>query len=107
MSDFNNSINVKDFESTGNQDFYKTFRDKLIDVEQFPSIYSFKFIVKTDSNKMEEVKAIFKHPSAKFAEKSSSGGKYTSITIQNYVVNADEVIEYYKKVAEIPEVMML
>ncbi len=79
----------------------------MIDVEKFPTIYTFKFIVKTDSDKAEQVKAIFTHASAKFSEKSSSGGKYTSISIENYVNNADEVIDYYKKVAEIPDVMML
>lgn len=107
MSDFNN-INIKDIQDGNNgQDFYKNFREKLVEVEQFPSIYTFKFIVKTDSDQGEQVKALFTHPSAKFSEKSSSGGKYTSITIENFVNSADEVIEYYKKVAEIPGVMML
>ncbi|MCT1526628.1 DUF493 domain-containing protein [Sphingobacterium hotanense] len=107
MSDFNN-INIKDIQDGNNgQDFYKNFREKLVEVEQFPSIYTFKFIAKTDSDQGEQVKALFTHSSAKFSEKSSSGGKYTSITIENFVNSADEVIEYYKKVAEIPGVMML
>lgn len=109
MSDFNN-INIKDIQDNTNnndQDFYKNFREKLIEVEQFPSIYTFKFIVKTDSDQGEQVKALFDHASAKFSEKSSSGGKYTSISVENFVNNADEVIAYYKKVAEIPGVMML
>ncbi len=107
MSDFNN-INIKDIQDGNNgQDFYRNFREKLIEVEQFPSIYTFKFIVKTDSDQGEQVKALFTHSSAKFSEKSSSGGKYTSISIENFVNSADEVIEYYKKVAEIPGVMML
>ncbi|MEI5984810.1 DUF493 domain-containing protein [Sphingobacterium sp. PU5-4] len=107
MPDFNNNINIKDIQDNNPQDFYKNFKEKLIDVEKFPTIYTFKFIVKTDSDKAEQVKAIFTHASAKFSEKSSSGGKYTSISIENYVNNADEVIDYYKKVAEIPDVMML
>ncbi|QBR12139.1 MULTISPECIES: DUF493 domain-containing protein [unclassified Sphingobacterium] len=107
MTDFNNNINIKDIQDNNPQDFYKNFKEKLIDVEKFPTIYTFKFIVKTDSDKAEQVKAIFTHASAKFSEKSSSGGKYTSISIENYVNNADEVIDYYKKVAEIPDVMML
>ncbi|MGJ1206513.1 DUF493 domain-containing protein [Sphingobacterium lactis] len=108
MADLNNNINIKDIQdNTNNQDFYKNFKEKLIEVEQFPSIYTFKFIVKTDSDQAEQVKALFTHASAKFSEKSSSGGKYTSISIENYVNSADEVIDYYKKVGEIPGVMML
>ena len=107
MSDFNN-INIKDIQDNSNgPDFYKNFKEKLMEVEQFPSIYTFKFIMKTDTDQAEKVKAIFTHASAKFAEKTSSGGKYTSLTIENYVNSADEVVDYYKKVGEIPDVMML
>ena len=106
MTDFNNKINLQDVQDN-NQDFYKNFKEKLIEVEQFPSIYTFKFIVKNGTDQEEKVKALFTHPSAKFSQKNSSGGKYTSISIENYVNTADEVIEYYKKVAEIPDVMML
>ncbi|GAA4133844.1 DUF493 domain-containing protein [Sphingobacterium kyonggiense] len=107
MTDFNNNINIKDIQDNNPEDFYKNFKEKLIDVENFPTIYTFKFIVKSDSDKGDQVKALFTHPSAKFSEKSSSGGKYTSISVENFVNNADEVIDYYKKVAEIPDVMML
>jgi putative lipoic acid-binding regulatory protein len=103
MSELNNNINIKDIQDdSNNQDFYKNFKEKLIEVEQFPTIYTFKFIVKTDSNQAEQVKALFTHASAKFSEKKSSGGKYTSISIENYVNSADEVVDYYKKVGEIP-----
>lgn len=106
MTDFNNKINIKDIQDT-TEDFYVNFKEKLNAVEQFPSFYTFKFITKSESGNVDKVKALFDHPSAKFSEKASSGGKYTSITIEVYVNDADEVIDYYKKVAEIPEVMML
>ena len=75
-------------------------------MEKFPTIYTFKFIVKSDSEQSEQVKALFTHPSAKFSEKKSSGGKYTSISVENYVNNADEVIDYYKKVGELGVIML-
>ncbi len=108
MTDFNN-INIKDLEgNTENpQDFYESFRAKLIDVEQFPSMYTFKFILKADAEKIAQVKTIFEHPSSKFAEKDSSGGKYKSITVETFVNTAEDVIDYYKAVAKIESVIML
>ena len=89
MKELNNNINIKDIQDdSNNQDFYKNFKEKLIDVEKFPTIYTFT------------------HPSAKFSEKKSSGGKYTSISVENYVNNADEVINYYKKVGELGVIML-
>ncbi|WP_437920974.1 DUF493 domain-containing protein [Sphingobacterium sp. LRF_L2] len=109
MSDFSN-INIQDLpENEGNTptDFYDNFRVKLNTVEQFPSLYTFKFIVKADAEKLEQVKVLFEHPSTKFSEKESSGGKYKSITVETFVNNAEDVIDYYKKVSKIDSVIML
>ncbi len=109
MTDFNN-INIQDLpnnEANNANDFYDNFRVKLNTVEQFPSLYTFKFIVKADQEKLDEVKAIFTHPSTKFAEKESSGGKYKSITVETFVSHAEDVIDYYKKVSKIESVIML
>lgn len=107
MANLKNNININDLDENQTQESYNSFKEKLESVEKFPSIYTFKFIVKTDTDKPAQVKAIFQHPSANFSQKSSTGGKYISITIKCYVNNADEVIDYYKKVSEIPGVMML
>lgn len=109
MSDFKN-INIQDLsdnEGTNNENFYNTFREKLNAVEQFPTVYRFKFIVKAELQKADEVKTIFTHPSSKFSEKASSKGKYNSITVETFVSSAEEVIDYYKKVSAIESVIML
>lgn len=110
MKDFSN-INIQDLSPDGgtNQspDFYEDFRAKLNAVEQFPSLYTFKFIVKTELNKLDQVKSIFDHASTKFTEKDSSGGKYKSVTVETYVADADAVINYYKEVAKVESVIML
>lgn len=109
MSDFNN-INIQDLsdnEGNNKEDFYETFREKLNTVEQFPTIYRFKFIIKADPLKVDEVKSIFTHPSSTFAEKASSTGKYNSITVETFVNNAEDVINFYKKVSKIDSVIML
>lgn len=110
MADFNNDIHIQDLpddEGKNATDFYDNFREKLNAVEQFPSVYTFKFIVKGKSHAQEAVKQVFTHNSTKFSEKASSGGKYTSITIETFVNNAEEVIDYYKKVSKIESVIML
>ncbi|PRD49406.1 DUF493 domain-containing protein [Sphingobacterium haloxyli] len=110
MSEFNNDIHIQDLpDDEGNNaaDFYDNFRAKLNSVEQFPSIYTFKFIIKAKNNAEKEVKQLFTHDSTKFSEKDSSGGKYKSITVETFVNNADDVIDYYKKVSKIESVIML
>ena len=107
MSNLNN-INVQDFPDNNNEgDFYTNFRQKLNEVEQFPSAYTFKFIVKADAEKIEQVKSVFTSPDAQFTEKESSGGKYKSISVALTVKDAEDVIQYYKQVSEIESVIML
>ena len=106
MSDFNN-ISIKDINDNNGADFYNNFRQKLIDIEQFPSIYRFKFIVPADADKRADVEKIFDHPSTKISSKDSKTGKYNSLTVETFVQSADEVIDYYKKVSTIDKVIML
>lgn len=106
MSDFSN-INITDINDNNGDNFYNDFRQKLIDIEQFPSIYTFKFIIPKDQEKQNEVEKIFDHPSSKFSIKESKTGKYNSITVQTYVNTADHVIDYYKKISTIEKVIML
>jgi uncharacterized protein len=79
------------------------FKEKLEASGQFPMNYLFKFIVKT--GKEQEVQAIF--PSQKVILKSSSGGKYTSVTSEMHVENADHVIDIYEKAAQIEGLISL
>jgi len=106
MSDFNN-ISINDINDNNGADFYNNFRQKLIDIEQFPSIYTFKFIIPADADKREQVEKIFEHPSTKISSKDSKTGKYNSLTVETFVQSADEVIDYYKKVSTIEKVIML
>src|SRR5690606_28003944 len=60
MSEFNNDIRIQDLPDDGSNnatDFYDNFREKLNSVEKFPLMYTFKFIVKADTNVQEEVKS--------------------------------------------------
>lgn len=106
MKDFNN-INIQDVNDNSNNDFYTNFRERLADTEQFPSLYTFKFIVPASEDKKKEIEGIFEHPSTKVQIKESKTGKYNSLTIETFVNTPDDVIEYYKKVSTIDKVFML
>lgn len=106
MKDFNN-INIQDISEDNNKDFYTNFRERLADTEQFPSLYTFKFIIPATEQNKNDIEEIFKHPSTKISIKDSKTGKYNSLTVETFVNTPDEVVEYYKKVSTIEKVIML
>lgn len=103
-----NNIHIQDIDdSYKNEDeFYQKFKDRLADVQSFPSDYSFKFILPSDSEGIMELKEIFGEDSV-FDTKASSKGKYTSVTVTKKMTDAAAVVYYYKKCAHIKNIMML
>jgi putative lipoic acid-binding regulatory protein len=99
------NINLQDI--TGKDSSYEVFKQKLIEVEQFPTLFVFKFIVPTAENAKSKIEKIFEHPSTKINTKNSGGGKYESFTVESFVNTADDVVNYYKEVGKIDKVMML
>lgn len=82
------------------------FRQKLIETTTFPSVYMYKFIVKSENRTIAMVETLF-DAEADLHTKESGNGKYTSVTAKAVVMNVDEVIEIYKKAAEIPGIIFL
>ncbi|APY00536.1 hypothetical protein CLV86_0019 [Lacinutrix venerupis] len=80
--------------------FYAKLKEQLQDTTLWPSEYLYKFIVKSNKNKIEQVEAIFNHLGAVINTKESSNGKYTSVSINVRMKNPDAVIEKYLEVAE-------
>ncbi|RRN77534.1 DUF493 domain-containing protein [Pseudoxanthomonas sp. SGD-10] len=106
MEDQNKKINFRAIDDKqAGQDFYTNFKERLEQVEKFPAEYNFKFIVANQPAKIEELKEIFTNLPVRLS--ASKNGKYVSLTISKYVQNADEVITYYKKAAQVEGVMML
>lgn len=106
MKDLGN-ISVQDINQNDGNDFYTSFREKLIDVEQFPTLYTFKFIVPATEENKQVIESIFEHPSTKIQIKDSKTGKYNSLSVETFVNSADDVIDYYKKVSSLEKVIML
>lgn len=89
------------------EEFYKKFKQTLEETTEFPSTYLYKFIVLNEHKRLAEVHRIFDDRNPQIQTKESKNGKYTSVTISIYVLDADQVIHYYKEAANIPDIIML
>lgn len=79
---------------------------ELLDAEySWPARYIFKFVVPTEA--ISEVNALFESGSAEITEKASSGGKYTSVTINTTMENADQIIAIYDQASKIEGIISL
>ena len=108
MSDINiNFQNLNDGDNLNKEDFYVKFKERLDDVTSFPSDYTFKFIYPTSEETMAKIKDIFSHSNPTFDYKASKNRKYTSISVQIFALDSDQVIKYYQEVSTIQGVIML
>ena len=94
-------------ENENPDEFYASLKEKLEATHDFPEDYMFKFIVANEDAKHTEIYRVFDNIEFTLNTKESKNGKYTSITINVFVLDADQVIKIYKEVGKIPGVMML
>lgn len=84
-----------------NQDeFYDKLRSQLYETSSWPSEYLYKFIVQTDTGKIEKIESIFDNMGAVIKTNPSKNGTYTSVSINVQIPTPEIVIEKYKEVAE-------
>jgi putative lipoic acid-binding regulatory protein len=82
------------------EEFYTKLKKQLQDTSLWPSPYLYKFIIKSDTNKVNQINAIFDNLGAVIETKPSAKGNYTSVSINVTMKNPDAVIDKYKEVAE-------
>ncbi|MEJ2163440.1 MAG: DUF493 family protein [Robiginitalea sp.] len=87
--------------------FYDRLRSELLKASSWPSNYLYKFIVPTDSDKIEKITTIFDNTGAVIESKKSRKGKYTSLSITVHLENPDQVIDKYKEVGKVEGVISL
>ncbi|SFU66195.1 hypothetical protein SAMN05216480_1129 [Pustulibacterium marinum] len=87
--------------------FYDRLREELNNTSLWPSEYLYKFIVPTSEEKIQQIESIFDNKGAVITTKQSSGGKFSSISINLKLKNPDEVIFFYKEVGKIEGVISL
>lgn len=82
---------------------YVNFKTRLDEIHTWPGSYLFKFVV--PEAKKGELLSIM--PTGMVQERSSANQKYVSISLTAHMENADEVIEIYKKAANIEGILTL
>lgn len=82
---------------------FDSFREKLEYEYEWPSLYTFKFIVPRDQE--EAVTDLF--PKVEVSTKESSGGKYVSITAKLMANSSDTIINVYEKAQHIKGLIAL
>jgi putative lipoic acid-binding regulatory protein len=82
------------------EEFYKKLREQLEETSTWPNEYLYKFIVPSDTQKINDLENIFDNMGAVITTKQSSKGKYTSISVNLKMKSPDHVIEKYKEVGE-------
>lgn len=84
---------------------WEKLRSLLEERGNWPEVYLFKFIVKNESDKINEVKSLF--TDAEIDLKYSKNGNYVSVSVKEMMMNPDRVIEKYKQVGKIDGVLSL
>lgn len=82
------------------EEFYKKLRSQLYETASWPSEYLYKFIVPTDSKKINKIEDLFDNLGAVITTKESGKGTYTSVSVNVEMKDPESVIIKYKEVAE-------
>lgn len=98
---------------TGDEDhqksdeFYDSLKEKLEATHNFPEDYLYKFIITSEESKHTEIFRAFDDIKYTLTSRDSKNGKYTSFSMNAFVLDADQVIRIYKEVGKIPGIIML
>jgi uncharacterized protein len=79
---------------------------ELLDRQNYPSVYLFKFIIKKDPGKMVEIKKCFDE-TAEFEMHASKNGNYISVNIKQMMLDSEDIIRRYRQVGKIKNVLAL
>ena len=81
------------------EEFYKKLRVQLYETTTWPSIYLYKFIVPTDTEKIRQIEDLFNNLGAVITTKASGKGTYTSVSVNLQMKDPEAVILKYQEVA--------
>jgi uncharacterized protein len=89
------------------EEFYTRLKEELANASEWPSEYLYKFIVPTNSKKIEEVENTFDNMGAVIKTHKSKAGKYTSISVNVMMETPELVVEKYIEVSNIEGIISL
>jgi uncharacterized protein len=91
-----------------NNDFYKRLKKQLSESSSWPSLYRFKFIIKSDIKNIEQIKSIFNDvKNIDISSRNSSTNKFTSFSITAVMKSPSFIIEKYKLASKIKGIISL
>ena len=79
------------------EDKYESLRQKLEESSEWPSVYMFKFIVKSDPRQIALMESLFSTKEAEVVIRESGKGNFVSITAKEMMLNPEEIIARYKQ----------
>ena len=79
--------------------FYKKLTVQLEETSSWPSKYLYKFIIKTDEQKIKKIETYFDFKGAVIKTNVSKNGNYTSVSISVIMETPESVINKYKEIA--------
>ena len=90
-----------------NDSDFERIKNTLDQTHDWPSVFLFKFIVPSESDKIARVEALFNSETAEIRMRESRNGKYTSISAREAMTSAESVLECYQKASEIEGLIAL
>ena len=88
------------------KDQFKNLRYRLMEIEEWPLEYMFKFITPNSDGKVDQVKALLPNHGETYF-KHTPNLKHVAITCVAVMKNADQIIEVTEKVNKIEGVIIL
>lgn len=88
------------------EDFLTRLDEQLSRNSTWPAVYMFKFIIPESNQGYAMLRSLFGEESRLFT-RHSSGGKYISVTVKELMLNPAEIIDRYRKAAEIEGIIAL
>ncbi|GGH74234.1 MAG: DUF493 family protein [Bacteroidetes bacterium] len=85
----------------------ESLRQKLDEMETWPTLYMYKFIVPADNQKVAQVEALFDTKESQVTTRTSKNGNFVSITAVEMMISPESVIDRYKQAEGIEGLMSL
>ena len=89
------------------EEFYERLKVELDMSNTWPALYLFKFIVPSVSDNVERVELAFDCMGAVIKTTKSKTGKFTSISIDVQMKDAQEIVDKYLEVSNIKGIISL
>jgi hypothetical protein len=77
-----------------------------LELQEWPDVYFFKFIVPNAPEKIAQVSALF-HDEAEITMHQSKTGKYISFSVKEMMLDVDSILDKYREAAKIEGIIAL